>query len=46
MADATVSGALKDGGRYLESRNLALRFDIEEEEWKIADIALQGAGAQ
>jgi hypothetical protein len=45
-ADATVAATLREGGARRETRPLSLRFEKDEEEWKIADVALQGAGAR
>ena len=38
-ADAELLGTDRDGDAYRESRPLTLRFDMEEDEWKIADVA-------
>ncbi|APR81709.1 Hypothetical protein A7982_07058 [Minicystis rosea] len=43
MADAILLGTGRDGTGHRESRPLALRFDMEDGEWKIADVALRSA---
>lgn len=46
MARAFVTGAAtgaatrRDGGDHLESRSVTLRFEREEDEWRIADVAV------
>lgn len=43
MATATAVGTLRNGGGHMESRAVVMRFDKEEEEWRIANIALPDA---
>jgi hypothetical protein len=43
-ASAAVFGNMRNGGGAQESREVVIRFDKEEDEWKIASVALPGAG--
>jgi hypothetical protein len=43
-ASAMVIANLRNGGGHQESREVVIRFDKEEDEWKIASVALPGAG--
>jgi len=43
-ASAVVIANLRSGGGHQESREVVIRFDKEEDEWKIASVALPGAG--
>jgi phage baseplate assembly protein gpV len=45
MGTATVVGTMRSGGGHMESRAVVLRFDKEEDQWRIADVALPGADA-